>query len=112
MDKNVNFAHREGNDLKEIFTHPPTGLVDKHAAAALLGISPETLKKYRLQSGSTLIEGVHYHVWNSRTIRYNPDLIKDWGMHRNDPVAHQHAIEQHLSSLACNRPKKRRRKAG
>lgn len=32
-------------------------LVNKHDAAAILGVSPETLKKYRLQENSTLVEG-------------------------------------------------------
>jgi hypothetical protein len=34
-------------------------LVNKHEAAAILGVSPETLKKYRLQENSSLIEGIH-----------------------------------------------------
>jgi hypothetical protein len=46
-------------------------LVNKHKAAQALAVSPETLKKYRLQADSTLIPDIHYHVWNSRTIRYN-----------------------------------------
>jgi hypothetical protein len=61
-------------------------LVNKHEAADLIGVSPETLKKYRLQEDSTLIEGIHYHVWNSRTIRYNALLMADWGLHRNNPA--------------------------
>lgn len=87
-------------------------LVDKHEAAALLGISPETLKKYRLRKDSTLVKGVHYHVWNRRVIRYNPVLLADWGIHRDNPAAHQRAIELYLASLACNQPKKRGRRAG
>lgn len=86
-------------------------LVTKHEAASLLGISPETLKKYRRQEGSTLIEGIHYHVWNSRVIRYNPQLIADWGLNRNNPAAHQHTIDAYLASLPSNQPKKRGRKA-
>lgn len=87
-------------------------LVGKHEAAALLGVSPETLKKYRLRKDSTLIKGLHYHVWNSRVIRYNPVLLADWGVHRDNPAAHQQAIEAYLASLACNQPKKRGRRAG
>ncbi|AFY67938.1 hypothetical protein [Geitlerinema sp. PCC 7407] len=87
-------------------------LVDKHEAASLLGISAETLKKYRLQKGSTLIEGIHYHIWNSRVIRYNALLLADWGLHRNNPEAHRKAIEAYLATLPCNQPKKRGRKAG
>lgn len=86
-------------------------LVNKHEAAAILGISPETLKKYRLAEDSTLVEGVHYHTWNSRVIRYNAILIADWGLNRNDPQAHQRAIEAYQASLLCNQPKRRGRRA-
>ncbi len=84
-------------------------LVDKHQAAAILAISPETLKKYRLQPNSTLIEGVHYFVWNARVIRYNAELLADWGMNRANPGAHQKAIEAFLASLPANQPTRKRR---
>lgn len=77
-------------------------LVSKHEAAAILGVSPETLKKYRRQEQSTLIAGIHYHVWNSRVIRYNPFLLKDWGLNRNNPNAHRKTIEAYLKSLPSN----------
>jgi hypothetical protein len=86
-------------------------LVNKHKAASILGVSPETLKKYRLQEGSTLIEGIHYHVWNPRVVRYNVALIADWGLNRNNPVEHQKTIEAYLASLPSNQPKKRGRRA-
>jgi hypothetical protein len=86
--------------------------VNKHEASAVLGISPETLKKYRLQANSTLLEGIHYHVWNKRVIRYNPDLLADWGVNRNNPQAHQKAIEAYLRSLLSNQTTPRGRKAG
>ncbi|XGV98785.1 MAG: hypothetical protein ACAF41_07565 [Leptolyngbya sp. BL-A-14] len=87
-------------------------LVNKHEASAVLGISPETLKKYRLQANSTLIEGIHYHVWNARVVKYNAALIADWGLNRNNPEAHKRAIEAYLASLPSNQPKKRGRRAG
>lgn len=86
-------------------------LVNKHEAADILGISPETLKKYRLQKDSPLLKGIHYHVWNARVVRYNADLLADWAVHRNDPASHQKAIEAYLSSLACNQVAKRGRKS-
>ncbi len=118
---NQNSIPEQGNSLKTFESlsagnahnsplHYPR-LVDKHEASGILGISPETLKKYRLQEGSTLIEGIHYHVWNSRVIRYNALLLADWGLHRNNPDAHQQAIEAYLAALPCNQPKKRGRKA-
>lgn len=84
-------------------------LVNKHKAAAILGVSPETLKKYRLQEGSTLIEGLHYHIWNSRVVRYNAVLIADWGLNRNNPEAHQRTIDAYLASLPSNQRKRGRR---
>lgn len=86
-------------------------LVDKNEAAKILGISPDTLKRYRLQPDSTLIAGIHYHVWNSRTIRYNPALIADWGIHRNNPAAHQRAVDKYLSKLPVNQPQTRGRRS-
>lgn len=80
-------------------------LVNKHEAAKILGISPSTLKQYRLAENSTLIEGIHYHVWNQRTIRYNPDLMADWAINRSNPKAHQQMIEKYLSSLASKQPR-------
>lgn len=89
-----------------------TKLIDKHEAAAMLRISPDTLKRYRLQEGSTLVEGIHYFTWNSRVIRYNAALLTDWALNRNNPTAHQKAIEDFLASLPANQPKKRGRRAG
>ncbi|MBL1174136.1 hypothetical protein [Pantanalinema sp. GBBB05] len=87
-------------------------LVNKHQAARILGISPETLKKYRLAKGSTLVQGIHYYVWNSRVVRYNASLLADWGLNRHNPDAHQKAIELYLASLPANQPKKRGRRVG
>jgi hypothetical protein len=87
----------------------PQFLVDKWEAGRMLGLSPETLKKYR--DRGYLIEDIHYYRWNQRLIRYNITLLKDWAVHRNNPAAHQRAIELYLASLACNQPKKRGRRA-
>ncbi len=100
-------------DTAGLHPHQAQGLqlVNKHKAADLLGVSPETLKKYRLQKDSTLIEGIHYHVWNSRVVRYNAALLVDWGLNRNNPEAHQKTIAAYLAALPCNQPKKRGRRA-
>lgn len=84
----------------------PTRFGTKHAAAKLLGLSSETLKKYRLRD-KILVEGIHWIKLNSRTIRYNLSLLADWLQNRHNPAAHQRAIEQYLSTLACNQPKRR-----
>lgn len=87
-------------------------LINKHEASNILGISPETLKKYRLQKNSTLIEGIHYHIWNTRVVKYNAVLITDWGLNRNSPETHQRTIEAYLTALPSNQPKKRGRRVG
>jgi hypothetical protein len=97
--------------------HPQIGkgllqLVNKHKAAEILGVSPETLKKYRLQKDSTLIKGIHYYIWNPRVVKYNAALIADWGVNRDNPEAHQRTIEAFLASLPSNQPKKRGRRVG
>lgn len=99
-------SRRSHNDMT-INTRPEASKFGtKHQAADLLGLSPETLKKYRLRD-RTLIEGIHWIKLNSRTIRYNLPLLADWLQNRNDSAAHQKAIEHYLTSLACNRAKRR-----
>jgi hypothetical protein len=120
MTLHNDLAQCTGEQFSEKLDTPPSKcsvgrysrLVNKHEASAVLGISPETLKKYRLQDNSTLIEGIHYHVWNSRVIRYNPELLADWGINRNNPLAHRQVIDAYLRSLPSNQSKGRRRKFG
>lgn len=69
--------------------------------AAAIGLSPHTLKRYRLQG--TLIEDIHWIRINPRCVRYNRELIQDWVCNRHAPSSHQKAIEEYLNSLACNR---------
>jgi tRNA(His) 5'-end guanylyltransferase len=52
-----------------------------------------------------LIEGIHWVRMNSRCIRYNLELIKDWLHNRHDPAAHQRAIEIYQASLLSNQRK-------
>lgn len=120
MTTQSNFEHQANLNLSGTFdtTHASpqsfagVRLVGKHEAAAILGVSTETLKRYRLQKDSTLIKGIHYFVWNSRVVRYNPVLLADWGMNRDTPQAHQKAIEVFLASLPSNQAKQRGRRAG
>lgn len=81
--------------------------LNKHKAAALIDVSPHTLKSYRKLHW---LPGVHFCILNSRTIRYHEDLIEDWAKNRySNPEAHQRAIEAHLAKLSSNQPKKHRR---
>ena len=68
--------------------------------AAAIGLSPHTLKSYRLKG--ILTEGIHWTRINTRCVRYNRELIQDWVCNRHAPSSHQKAIEQYLNSLSCN----------
>lgn len=80
--------------------------VGKQEIADLTGLSCETLKQYRLRG--RLIEDIHWIKLNSRVVRYNLFLIKDWVQNHNNPQVHQRAIEAYLSSLPSNEKKRRR----
>jgi hypothetical protein len=69
----------------------------KSQTADLLSLSPHTLRRYRERG--TWLEGIHFIKLNQNTVRYNEKLILDWAAHRNNPSAHQRAIERYLSSL-------------
>jgi len=71
-----------------------------------LGISGDMLKDYRRRG--LLIEDIHWVRLNPRVILYNVVLMTDWIQNRNDPGAHQRAIDLYLSGLACNQRKPRR----
>jgi CHAD domain-containing protein len=72
----------------------------KRQASEYLNLSDATLKKYRMQG--VWIEGVHWVRLNSRCVRYNLELLKDWMQNRNNPAAHQRAIEAYQSNLLSN----------
>ena len=61
-------------------------------AAELLGCHPGSLNRYR-RSGEWL-EGAHFWKRNSRVIRYNLTLIRDWDMNRSDPAKHLLAVQK------------------
>ena len=77
--------------------------VNKQKATEALGLSGETLKRYRLQG--EWIEGIHWVRINSRCVRYNLELIQDWFHNRHDPAAHLRAIEFYQASLLSNQKK-------
>lgn len=70
-------------------------LGDKHKVKAYLNCSSSTLRRYR---DKHWIEGVHWFKINSRTVRYNLYLIKDWLENRHDPTAHNQAITRYKKS--------------
>ncbi len=83
-----------------------TQFVSKQAISQHLNLSDTTLKRYRLSG--VWIEGVHWIRINSRCTRYNLDLIDDWLQNKNNPSAHQNAIETQRSSLLSSSKKIRK----
>jgi CHAD domain-containing protein len=71
--------------------------VNKRQASECLSLSSSTLKKYRLNG--EWIEGIHWVRINSRGVRYNLELLKDWVRNRGNPNAHMKAIEIYQQGL-------------
>jgi CHAD domain-containing protein len=78
--------------------------VNKRQASECLSLSSSTLKKYRLNG--EWIEGVHWVRINSRCVRYNLELLKDWLQNRGNPKAHMRAIEAYQRGLLGNQRKR------
>lgn len=74
--------------------------LNKQQAAALIGLSAHTLRRYRERG--EWVEGVHYSKVAQNHIVYNERLILDWVANRSNPAAHQRAIEQYLIELSAN----------
>jgi tRNA(His) 5'-end guanylyltransferase len=74
--------------------------VSKRTVTEYLNLSNSTLKKYRLNG--EWIEGIHWVRLNSRCIRYNLELIKDWLHNRENPKAHMRAISTYEKTLLSN----------
>ena len=81
--------------------------VNKRQVSECLSLSGSTLKKYRLNG--ELIEGIHWVRINSRCVRYNLELLKDWLQNRSDPAAHMQAIETYQQGLLSNQSQQRRK---
>ena len=79
--------------------------VSKRQASECLSLSGSTLKKYRL-SGEW-VEGIHWVRLNSRCVRYNLELIKDWLQNQGNPKAHMRAIETYQRGLLSTQKRRR-----
>lgn len=84
--------------------------VGKREISKLTGLSGDTLKKYRLKG--LLSQDIHWIRINSKVVRYNVPLVKDWLQNINDPQAHQRAIEVYLATLLSNQEKSKKRRGG
>lgn len=84
-------------------------LVNKQVAAEMTGLSPQTLKKYRLEG--ILEKDIYWVMINPRVIRYNISLILDWMQNKDsNPQTHLKAIENYLSSLPSAKNKSQSRR--
>lgn len=79
--------------------------VKKREISKLVGLSPQTLKKYRLDC--RLTEGIHWIRVNSRLVLYNSVLMQDWIQNIHSPHVHQIAIERYLKGLKSSQRKVR-----
>ena len=79
--------------------------VNKRQASECLSLSGSTLKKYRLNG--EWIEGIHWVRINSRCVRYNLELLKDWLQNRGNPKAHMRAIEAYQQGLRSRQGKRK-----
>lgn len=85
-------------------------LVDKSRIREELGISPSTLKNWRLgrlHEGryleAKLTEGVHWVRMGKRKTLYNLELLRDFLHNQDNPDAHQRAITAYLASLPSSK---------
>lgn len=77
-------------------------------AAETLGVSGETLKRWRLKGK------LPPHVFTKfgyKSVRYCRELLLDWQLNPDDPEAQSRSIEALQNSLPSNQPQKRGRKA-
>lgn len=68
----------------------------------LFSVSRSTLKKWRLGLNSTpacLKEGIHWLRLDGGDIRFNVLLIEDFLANKDNPDAHQRAIDSYRRSL-------------
>jgi tRNA(His) 5'-end guanylyltransferase len=68
-------------------------LCGKRQLTKLTGFSNSTFKRFR-RSGQW-IEGIHYHEYNSRCIRYVPELCRDYFENQQIPEAHQRLVDKY-----------------
>lgn len=67
---------------------------------------------YRYRKLGLLQEGVHYFTLSYNKVLYNLDLILDWIANRQNPEAHERAIQNFLATLPSSQlPTKKAGKA-
>lgn len=66
--------------------------IDKNQAGLILGRHPDSLKL--LRKSGRLLEGVHFWKENSRTTRYNRQLLEHGAVFGFDSLEHQQFIDE------------------
>jgi hypothetical protein len=80
--------------------------VDGATMAAMLGVSTDQLKNWRLgREGrpATLKEGVHWVRLGPKATRYNVAMMRDYMATRHAPKLHAKAIEAFLRALPSSK---------
>lgn len=80
---------------------------NKQEMSRLTGLSPDTLKRYRLNG--FLVENVHWIRLNQRTVRYCVPLVLDRIQNRHSPKLHERAIENYQTFLLSYQEKAKRK---
>ena len=83
---------------------------NKHRAAKVSGLSPLTLRDWRLSG--RIQENIHWVRIAKTKVLYNIPLLGDFISNIGDSHAHHQAVDSYLASLPSNQPKARGRRAG
>jgi hypothetical protein len=103
---------RMRQQLDQTANEPLQPIGDKHAAAAVLNVHPDTIGTYRRRSPQEWeqsrkfpwMEGVHYFLGSGRTgkVTYNLALLRDWRANKLNHRDHQKVISQWLKSQSTS----------
>ena len=94
------------HQLENMAMQQPGDFLSKNEAAALLCVHPQTLMAWKTEF---LIEGIHFTTTPGGDVRFCRAMLSDWFLNRNNPSAHQLAIEAHLEQRPKPNKKKRLR---
>lgn len=77
--------------------------------AEILGVSPSTLKAWRLgtrKQPPRLVEGAHWVSLGERKVLYHRELMLDFLANQHRPKVHQKAVTAYLASLPSSKAAK------
>ena len=89
MEEKLNAILCELEKLRARSTEP-SPFLNKTEAADMLRVHPKTLSDWRREH---LKKGIHYTTTPRGEARYIRIMLEDWFINRENPAAHQRAIE-------------------